>query len=114
MAAHGRPGGVEMRVTDTGRGIPQEALTLIFEPFRQLEGIQPRRYGGTGLGLHIVKRLLELLGGAIEVDSVVGQGSNLLRVGAGEPASRSSGALTLFCIPDWPPAFSGTSLLRVL
>lgn len=75
VAAHGRSGGVEMRVTDTGRGIPQEALTLIFEPFRQLEGVQPRRYGGTGLGLHIVKRLLELLGGAIEVDSVVGQGS---------------------------------------
>jgi signal transduction histidine kinase len=64
-----------MRVTDTGRGIPREALTLIFEPFRQLEGVQPRRYGGTGLGLHIVKRTLELLGGAIEVDSVVGQGS---------------------------------------
>lgn len=75
VEVHGRIGGVEMRVTDTGRGIPREALTLIFEPFRQLEGVQPRRYGGTGLGLHIVKRLLDLLGGAIEVDSVVGQGS---------------------------------------
>jgi len=61
--------GVEIAVTDTGVGIPQESLPLIFEPFRQIEHPGVYTNGGTGLGLHIVKRLLELLGGNITVES---------------------------------------------
>ncbi len=71
-------GGITISVTDTGIGIPQEALGLIFEPFRQIENSathHSHHYGGTGLGLHIVKRLLEVLGGTIMVESEVGQGS---------------------------------------
>jgi PAS domain S-box-containing protein len=75
VAARRHQGGVEIRVTDTGTGIPREALDTIFEPFRQLEHAATRQHGGTGLGLHIVKRLLEVLGGTITVESEVGQGS---------------------------------------
>jgi len=67
--------GVEVSVADTGIGIPKEALLLIFEPFRQVGNSLTPLSGGTGLGLHIVKRLLDLLGGKIAVDSEVGCGS---------------------------------------
>jgi len=67
--------GVEIRVTDTGLGIPAHSLTEIFEPFYQVDISGTQHRGGVGLGLHIVKRLLGLLGGRITVDSVHGRGS---------------------------------------
>ena len=73
VAAHNHDGGVEISVTDTGVGISQEAIELIFEPFHQVDN--SGQLGGTGLGLHIVKRLLELLGGTVTVESEVGRGS---------------------------------------
>ena len=75
VAAQRRRGGVEISVTDTGVGIPPEGKAAIFEPFHQLDNSTTRKYEGTGLGLHIVKRLLELLQGTIEVESEVGRGS---------------------------------------
>jgi len=72
---HRSAGGVEFSVIDTGIGIAQENLSIIFEPFRQIESPLTRQYGGVGLGLYIVKRLLEILHGTINVESEVGRGS---------------------------------------
>jgi PAS domain S-box-containing protein len=62
-------------VKDTGVGIPLEAQTYIFEPFLQVDGSVTREQGGVGLGLSIVKQLVELMGGEITLSSEAGQGS---------------------------------------
>jgi len=68
-------GGVEVSVGDTGPGIAPEVLPIIFEPFQQGDSSSTRRHGGVGLGLYIVRRLLEVLGGSVNVDSELGRGT---------------------------------------
>jgi len=62
-------------VRDTGIGIPREKLKLIFEPFTQSDNSMTRKYGGTGLGLTISTRLVEMMGGRLWVESEPGQGA---------------------------------------
>lgn len=66
---------VHFAVRDTGIGIPEDRLAQIFEPFRQASSSTTRKYGGTGLGLTISKRLAETMGGRLWVESELNQGS---------------------------------------
>ncbi len=66
---------LRLDVEDSGIGIPREAQARIFERFTQADGTMTRQYGGTGLGLTICKRLVEAMGGGLEVRSLPGQGS---------------------------------------
>lgn len=66
---------VIVSVSDTGIGIPSHRLEEIFEPFHQLDGSPTRHYGGTGLGLSLVRQIIEAHGSMIEVHSVEGRGS---------------------------------------
>ncbi|MFU8842432.1 MAG: PAS domain S-box protein [Bacteroidales bacterium] len=67
--------GIVFYVKDTGIGLAADKISLIFERFRQAEESSTKEYGGTGLGLTISRRLVEILGGAMWVDSALGEGS---------------------------------------
>lgn len=66
---------VTVSVSDTGIGIPQHRMQEIFEPFHQLDGSSTRHYGGTGLGLSLVRQIVEAHGSLLDVKSVEGKGS---------------------------------------
>jgi signal transduction histidine kinase/DNA-binding response OmpR family regulator len=72
---HGRSGTLLIDVEDTGMGIPAEELEEVFKPFVQAETRQTAEREGTGIGLTIVKRLTDLMGGSVTVESKVGQGT---------------------------------------
>ena len=63
-------------ITDTGIGIPEDKLATVFDSFSQGSIEVNRKYGGTGLGLTIVKKLIKILGGNIQLKSIVGEGSS--------------------------------------
>ncbi len=73
--AAGQPGEIEFSVSDTGIGIAPDQIDKVFESFTQADSSTTRKYGGTGLGLNISKRLVEQMHGCLTVTSQVGQGS---------------------------------------
>ena len=82
-------------VRDTGIGIPADKQELIFEAFQQVDGSRARSYGGNGLGLHLSRKLVAMMGGALEVESREGEGSRFrfgLELPLAESAPRPAGA----------------------
>jgi signal transduction histidine kinase len=74
----GAPGWVEIVVADTGIGIRPQDQPRIFREFEQLDGSHARRYEGTGLGLALTRKLVEIQGGSVRVESEVGRGSRFI------------------------------------
>ena len=71
-------GAVELRVSDTGVGIPEEHREQVFERFHRIDGTQARTYEGTGIGLALIQELVKLHGGSVHVESAVGAGSTFI------------------------------------
>jgi len=69
---------MEVSVSDTGIGIKKENMDHLFEAFRQIDGTAQRRYEGAGLGLHLCRKLVTLLGGSIRAESEYGRGSRFI------------------------------------
>ena len=101
-------------VTDPGIGIPAEKLPLLFQPFAQLSPGLARNYGGTGLGLAICKRLAELMGGSIGVESEPGKGSTFtFRIRLERGAHLTTVPIPPV-IPGLPRRLAGHGVLSVL
>jgi PAS domain S-box-containing protein len=75
VSLHAEEGGVALRVRDSGVGIPAEALPSVFDRFHRTPGMRARTHEGSGIGLALVREIVKLHGGSIEVDSVVGAGT---------------------------------------
>ena len=76
-AVAGKSGGVDILVTDTGIGIPATHLARILRPFEQIENRYNRACGGTGLGLSLIKGLMEMHGGTLSIESIFGEGTTV-------------------------------------
>lgn len=123
VARHGGPGhdAFEFAVSDTGIGMNEAQLSRLFQAFVQADSSTTRNYGGTGLGLTITQRFVELMGGTISVESEEGKGSTFRFVIPARPAetpalpepgeTRADGAKTVLVIDDEPRARAAISAM---
>jgi signal transduction histidine kinase/CheY-like chemotaxis protein len=96
-------GGIRFEIQDSGLGMTPEQLARLFRPFTQADASTTRRFGGTGLGLSISQRLVQLMGGTIEVVSTPGAGSSFSFVLPLQAAERPPEALVDEAAPTVPP-----------
>jgi len=90
VTAADKDGSVAVTVSDQGIGIPPEHLSKIFSRFHRVDSADTRKAGGTGIGLYLVKHLVEAHGGTISVESQVGKGSNFIFVLPRRPTQLST------------------------
>ncbi len=98
--------GLRIAVRDTGPGIAPDVQKMLFAPFVQADGTTTRRHGGSGLGLAISKRLIEMMGGRLELESVLGEGAtfsvvvDLPRSARQINARANASSTALECVPE--------------
>jgi PAS domain S-box-containing protein len=101
---------IQFAVRDTGIGIPEDKVDMLFQSFSQVDASTTRKYGGTGLGLAISKRLAEMMGGTMWVESTVGSGSTFSFTIAAEAAGPQ---LANSYLKEYSSALSGRRVLIV-
>ena len=106
---------VRFKVLDSGIGVPADAMNRLFQPFQQVETARGKRQGGTGLGLAISQKIVEAMGGRIEVDSRAGVGSTFhfdlaFEVDQNPPASDATDS-SMSAFDGLPQALMGTVLV---
>jgi signal transduction histidine kinase/CheY-like chemotaxis protein len=116
VAAGSSPDELVFRVQDTGIGLDAQAQARIFEPFRQADSSTTRRFGGSGLGLTICRKLVQAMAGSIDVESTPGRGACftvrlLLPVAPDQPAVAAIGGRVVFIEPHEASAEALQSLL---
>ena len=99
---------LELAVADTGIGIPVEVQPQLFTRFMQADSSTSRKFGGSGLGLSIVRQLVDLMGGSVDVKSVPGRGS---RFTVAVPVLVADDAPAVSVFQDLPPATQGARVL---